>query len=89
MEGGAGEMVQHLRTQDAHTEDPIQFPAPTCELTTVCNFSSREPGAIFWSYLRLESLTIILTLNSGLFFVVYVSLLVVVVVEVCCCFLLL
>jgi hypothetical protein len=36
----AREMAQWLRALAVHVEDPVQFPAPTWQLTIACNFSS-------------------------------------------------
>jgi hypothetical protein len=50
--GRAGEMVQCLRGQGAHPGDMVQFPAPTCELTTVCN--SRGPGTLMQTCMQAK-----------------------------------
>jgi hypothetical protein len=43
---GVRELAQQLRAMAALAED--QFPAPTWQLTTICNSSSRQSGIVFW-----------------------------------------
>ena len=48
MTNGAGKRAQWLRGLAALLEDPVQFPALTWQLTTICVSSAKEQDAIFW-----------------------------------------
>ena len=46
---GSGELGQNLRGFGVEQKVQVQFPAPTCRLTTICNSSYRRSDAFFWS----------------------------------------
>lgn len=45
---GSGEMAQYLRALDIRSEDRGSIPAPTWQLITDYNPSSRRSGTLFW-----------------------------------------
>lgn len=42
----AREMAQQVRALAHRPEDLVLFPAPTCQVTTICNSSSKESKAL-------------------------------------------
>jgi hypothetical protein len=48
-------VAQWLRALAAVLEAQVLFPAPTRQLTTLCNFSSRGSNTLFWPPLSFQT----------------------------------